>query len=304
MHHYPETFFHTYHYDQAVYQLPAVEHLANQCEIQPTMEIRNHDPLAACDSHVCSGYTPVYTHNNGAVLGAAILQGNTWQSGTYAMSLGNGLESFGTKKTGKLSRKMRLTPSQRAAIVELDSVRDPRQRMTQAQIARLFGTSRSAISKILRPSSVEKIRKNYAAHFNNKNVEFIRSDTECTEARSDLDSSYGGEHGFWGIEESSPSNGRCMVEFLVSTSNDQSCRVIPLWLDTNWLGEPFQGYRKLVEAVIKEFGLDVAFADTMRLFYQDADGDNIIVSSDHELGIAMKHFPAGLYVRMNVQLIC
>eukprot|EP00960_Hanusia_phi_P073223 767961-Hanusia_phi.AAC.3 len=233
-------------------------------------------------------------------LGLTAVNGINDTSETYAASLRTGLHGGAQRKMGKNSRRLRLTPTQRVAIVEMDSMQDPQKKPTQAQIARLFGTSRSAICKILRPSSVEKIRQNYAAHFHQARDGYS---LQVRGRRSSSDWSQDEDSVSWHADSTAIHRARrCLVEFLVAMPNEPSCRVIPLWLEVNHLGEPSQGHRRLVEAVVKEFGLDLACIDTMRLLYEDEDGDEIVVSSDHELGVAIKHFPPGLYVRMNAKL--
>uniref|UniRef100_A0A7S0HGM0 HTH CENPB-type domain-containing protein n=1 Tax=Hanusia phi TaxID=3032 RepID=A0A7S0HGM0_9CRYP len=55
--------------------------------------------------------------------------------------------------------KGKLTLGQKLEIVRRHEARDPEDHKTQAQLAAMFGKSRSAISKILRPENISKLKK-------------------------------------------------------------------------------------------------------------------------------------------------
>lgn len=62
--------------------------------------------------------------------------------------------------------KQKLTYGQRMEVIRLHESSDPDVHKTQAQLAEMFGKSRSAISKILRPDAVHRIKATTAAGIN------------------------------------------------------------------------------------------------------------------------------------------
>eukprot|EP00960_Hanusia_phi_P071883 767658-Hanusia_phi.AAC.2 len=223
---------------------------------------------------------------------------NLTASTTYAMSLQAGLSraSDGSVLKESSNKAIRLTPMQRVAIVQMDSVDDPKQRLTQAEIANIFGISRSAITKILRPESVEKIRKKYESLFTSnmavhqsdfsRDLAFCSSEEEI-DHKDVLPFLRGMQGGF--------------VEFNISRMDNETSRIIPLWISSEKFGLAAHGYQNLVSAVCSEFRIDLHLWNTIRLYYIDDDGDFILVSSDHELWVAIQHFPESGHVRLFVR---
>lgn len=270
--------------------------------------------------------------------------------------------------------KGKLTLGQKIEIVRRHETSDPEDHKTQAQLASMFGKSRSAISKILRPGNIAKLKHTYSSGVNPAVKRFFAAEhpeldkkihhfidnarrncepnskrgypgmgAVCRSAESfaremgilDFKASNGWYSRFikrYGLStrgggaqaagdvanesdvglfrhgasiahqgmEQLPVNPRGLltrsnVTIKVSLSPRDGADVInrrlqvPLDLDPQRI--PLNGFEIVMGMVANAFKSELAPGCNTRLGYKDEEGDDIVVSSDHELGVALMQQP-------------
>jgi hypothetical protein len=73
---------------------------------------------------------------------------------------------------------------------------------------------------------------------------------------------------------------------------------LPLQLRSD--GTPVGGYQTVMAMVQSAFKADLKAGAPATLCYRDEDGDSVVISSDHELGIALQHRVSGPLLRMQL----
>lgn len=178
--------------------------------------------------------------------------------------------------------KVRLTQNQRAEIIRLNQSNDPAIKKSQSELATMFGKSKSAISKILKQASNPK------GH--NRQHRSVANSPDSDPDDSLEDGKFDPWHPCFEETENFSSIAKLKVA-CQQESDEIVLRKVFIFLQRrNRNSVPLGCFSELTSILRKAHGHDIS--KRFLLSYLDDDGDDILVTSDHELWVAIKkHHP-------------
>eukprot|EP00960_Hanusia_phi_P073221 767961-Hanusia_phi.AAC.1 len=217
--------------------------------------------------------------------------------------------------------KVRLTQTEKAEIIRLNQAQDPEIRKSQSELAAMFGKSKSAISKILKQANMAKTNSSLIGGLQGSieldHAGFDSDDSLSCKSNAESDSScsvvaspdvLGSDDEFrndasrvlWdGVKAGSE-----IARFKVAChhpSEEVVFRKVFIFLRRDEKGIPVGLLSELNAVLMKANGVDIS--SKYVLSYMDDEGDDIVVTSDHELWVGMSKLEPDATVKLRLDIV-